>query len=160
MALSSGRVVRWLLLAVAAFLVFAQFVPVDRSNPVSDPGRDIVAQLSPPAPVAAALERSCRDCHSNGTRWPWYSRVAPASWLVADDVHEARRKLNFSEWAGYDTQRAAERLNEICDEVKSGGMPMAKYTLLHRDAALTQQDVSAVCGWAKAERSRLLEPSR
>jgi hypothetical protein len=145
------------LLLLVLFLVVAQFVPLERTSRPADPRRDIVGRLAPPAPVAATFDRSCRDCHSNTVRWPWYSRVAPVSWLVVSDVNEGRRHLNLSEWDAYDQSKAAEKLNEICDEVKSGGMPDFKYTLVHRGAVLSDQDVAAVCGWTTAARAELLQ---
>lgn len=156
MALTARGFIRWSLIVLALFLLVAQFVPLARTNPPADPQRDIVAQLSPPALVSAAFDRSCRDCHAHQTHWPWYSRVAPVSWLVVDDVKTGRRHLNFSEWAGYDTHRAAEKLNEICEQVKSGEMPEFKYSLVHRGAKLSAAEVQAICGWSLAERSRLV----
>jgi hypothetical protein len=149
------RLARWFLVALALFLVAAQLVPLDRTNPPADPQHDIVAQLAPPAAVAAVFERSCRDCHANSTRWPWYSRVAPASWIVLDDVKSGRRHLNLSEWGRYDRTRASEKLKEICEEVKSGEMPDFKYTLIHREAKLSDAEVQAICAWTASARSGL-----
>jgi hypothetical protein len=156
MSMTVKNVARWILVAVLLVLVLAQFAPLERTNPAADPRHDIVAQLAPPAAVSAALERSCRDCHSNSTRWPWYSRVAPVSWLVVDDVKGGRRRLNLSEWGGYDKARAAEKLNEMCEQVKTGEMPDFKYTLIHRDAKLSDAEVQAICTWTTAERARVM----
>lgn len=156
MALTGRSLTRWFLVALAALLVAAQFVPVRRTNPPSDPQRDITAHVAVPPVVASALDRSCRDCHAHRTRWPWYSRVAPVSWMVVDDVNSGRRHLNLSEWAEYDGNKAAEKLKDVCDEITSGEMPDFKYTLLHRDARLSDSEVQAICGWANAERTKLL----
>lgn len=155
MALRAQRFVRWFLIALGVFLIAAQFVPLDRSNPRADPQQDIVARLSPPAVVSAAFDRSCRDCHSNSTRWPWYSRVAPVSWVVVDDVKSGRRHLNLSEWGTYDKARTSEKLNEMCEQVKTREMPDFKYTLIHRDAKLSDAEVEAICGWTAAERASI-----
>lgn len=149
MALQTRRLVRWSLIALAAFLVAAQFIPLDRSNPPSDPQQHFVARLSPPAHVASTLDRACRDCHSNQTTWPLYSHVAPVSWLVVDDVKEGRAHLNFSEWGKLNQRRASRKLEEVCEEVRSGGMPPGKYTLLHPAAKLKPGEVDAICGWAE-----------
>jgi hypothetical protein len=156
MALTARLVARWILIALAVFFVVAQFVPLERSNPPADPRHDIVSQLTPPASVAAAFDRSCRDCHANSTRWPWYSRVAPVSWVVVDDVKSGRRHLNLSVWGSYDKARAAEKLNEICEQVKTGEMPDFKYTLIHRNAVLSDAEVQAICTWTAATRSALV----
>ncbi len=73
-----------------------QLVPVKRSNP------PVEFEVEAPADVHAILERACYDCHSNRTRWPWYSSVAPVSWLVARDVRRGRKELNFTDWPAFD----------------------------------------------------------
>ncbi len=158
MPLTVPRAARWALLAVAAVLVIAQFVPVDRSNPPSDPQQSLAVTAGPPATVAAVLDRSCRDCHSNETRWPWYSRVAPISWLVAGDVEEGRSHLNFSEWALLDNRRRARRLEEICEEITAGAMPDWKYVLMHPEARLSAEEIKAVCDWTRREAAALAAP--
>ncbi|HEV2764900.1 MAG TPA: heme-binding domain-containing protein [Pyrinomonadaceae bacterium] len=146
------RLLKMSLAAVAALLFAAQFVRPARTNPPADASRDIAAHVRVTPQVAGILERSCNDCHSNRTEWPWYSRVAPASWFVADHVQEGRRDLNFSEWP---PSESPELLKKICYEVKTGFMPMTSYTLLHRDARLTPADVQALCDWAASESERL-----
>ena len=149
MAPSAWKFVRVSLLALAALLVVAQLVPLDRSNPPSDPDQHFTVVARPPARVASIVDRSCRDCHTNDTRWPWYSRVAPMSFLVVDDVKEGRAHLNFSEWGKLDARRSALKLEEICEEVKSGSMPERKYTLIHPSAKLSPEEVDAICGWTE-----------
>jgi mono/diheme cytochrome c family protein len=80
--------------------------------------------------------RVCADCHSNGTKWPWYSHVAPASWLVQHDVEEARRKLNISEWGVTAQKRAAD----AADEVREDDMPPLEYKMLHPAARLSDAE--------------------
>ncbi len=96
--------------------------------------------------VGAILDRSCEDCHSNHTRWPWYSHVAPISWLLYRDVTKGRNKLDFSQWA--EEPHSANARMEICDAVSDGSMPLRGYTLLHRNARLSEHDVNLICNWA------------
>src|SRR5687767_12229671 len=96
-----GRTVKIGLTALAVLVLAIQFVRPARTNPATDPAATLHAQTAVPPDVAAILERSCRDCHSNGTRWPWYSNVAPVSWWVIDHVNHGRSHFNFSEWAKY-----------------------------------------------------------
>jgi hypothetical protein len=96
--------------------------------------------------VGAILDRSCQDCHSTGTNWPWYSHVAPVSWIVSKHVSEGREMLDFSEWANQ-PQPPDERA-EICDAVSDGRMPLPAYTLIHRKAKLSKRDVELICDWA------------
>ena len=120
-------------------------VPVRPVAP-SDPAAAFEAVVKPPAHAASVVARSCRDCHSNQTVWPWYSAVAPASWLVARDVREGRAHLNFSEWNIYGAEMSRLRMKAICEEVTEGKMPPKYYTPLHRNARLTANDVGALCG--------------
>ncbi len=127
-----------------AFII-AQFIQPDRTNPPADPSASFEALAKPAAHVAAAIGRSCHDCHSNQTVWPWYSRVAPISWLVASDVNEGRAKLNFSQWNIYSPEMVHIKMRQICREVQSGDMPPAYYLPMHPGAKLTAADVSAIC---------------
>ena len=107
------------------------------------------AAMTVPADAAAVLNRACRVCHSNETTWPWYSGVAPVSWLVIDHVRSGRRHFNYSEWAGYEPEKARKILHGICDEAKDGSMPVGSYTLVHRHARLSEPDVQALCSWTQ-----------
>ena len=96
--------------------------------------------------VGAILDRSCQDCHSSRTTWPWYSRVAPVSWIVSKHVSEGREMLDFSEWANQ--PHSADERMLICNAVSDGAMPLPDYTVMHRNARLSKQDVELICGWA------------
>jgi len=140
--------------AIGAFAVFAglQAIPVDRRNPPVEASRTIFAREALPAKVESVLRRSCQDCHSNQTHWPWYSYVAPVSWIVAHDVHAARRQMNFSEWAGYSDKKRENRLNGICEQVVNGDMPEGKYALIHRRARVTEEERTTICQWVEHAR--------
>ncbi len=132
-------------LALVFAVLIAQFVKVERTNPPVDPSASFEAVAKPSPETAAAIGRACRDCHSNQTAWPWYSRIAPVSWLIASDVKEGRAKLNFSQWNIYSPEMTRIKLGQICDEVKKAEMPPAYYVPMHPEAKLTAADVSAVC---------------
>jgi hypothetical protein len=141
-----------ILVAVVALLLVAQFIPVGRANPPEDPAQTVYSNMPVPPDIAGLLRRACQDCHSNQTVWPWYSQVAPVSWLVARDVTKGRGELNFSEWGRYQARRKDRKLKEICEQVTRGKMPMPVYTLMHPQAKLSDQDQKAMCGWADAAR--------
>src|SRR6476661_10570497 len=107
--------VRNTVISLVVLLVLIQLIPVPRTNPASNPGASFRTMRAPGDPAVAVLNRSCRDCHSNDTVWPWYSRLAPVSWLLYRDVTEGRRHLNLSEFATYDDTRRHRRLTEICE---------------------------------------------
>ena len=133
-----------ILFAAAAVFVAAQFVPVERSNPA------IESQIPAPESVKAVLERSCYDCHSHETRWPWYGYVAPASFLVAYDVREARDEMNFSTWNRYRSDERAEMLSDVPNAINDGQMPPWYYLVMHPGARLSEADRALVNAWANA----------
>ena len=133
---------------LSALFVGIQFVRPPRTNPVSDPA----LALKAPPQVQAILDRSCRDCHSNDTRWPWYSNVAPVSWWLADHIRDGRKELSTSEWASYSARKKSRKLEEICEQVEEGEMPLPSYTWVHREAKLSEEDKRVLCAWAKSER--------
>ena len=138
------RWIRIVLLGLAVLLVGIQLVPVDRSNP---PEQGVVPA---PQPVLAVLQRSCFDCHSNHTRWPWYAYVAPVSWMVANDVHEGRHEMNLTEWNRASARRRARVAAKVWDEVEEGKMPLPSYLRMHPEARLSAEDRALLRGWAEA----------
>ena len=136
-------------LALVLLLGAAQFVQPERTNPPVDPSAAFEAVAKPAPQVAAIVNRSCRDCHTDQTVWPWYSRISPVSWMVARDVKEGRIKLNFSRWNIYGSEMSQIRLRAVCEEVKKGDMPLGHYLPLHPEAKLSAQDVRTLCAAAE-----------
>lgn len=141
------RIVRWASALFIVTLAGSQFIRPARTNPVTDPGRTLAARASVTPEAAAVLDRACRDCHSNDTRWPWYSNVAPVSWFVIDHVNHGRSHFNYSEWAKYEPEEARNLLKDVCGMSRKEEMPLSSYTLVHRGARLSDADVAALCDW-------------
>jgi hypothetical protein len=123
-------------------LVGIQFIPVNRNNP------PVEEEVTASHEVKAILKRACYDCHSHETIWPWYSRVAPVSWLLAWDVGEGREELNFSTWNRYNQKKRDKIIKEIWEEVQEGEMPPWFYLPLHPEAGITDNDRSVLRAWA------------
>lgn len=138
-----------LAIALLLVLIAIQIFQPSRTNPQVDPKRELHASLAVDPGVASAFQRSCNDCHSHRTVWPWYSHAAPVSWLVVADVNQGRKVLNFSDWAGYQPEEQQKQLAQICKEVSEGEMPGLSYTLMHRHAKLSTDDVTAICRWTR-----------
>jgi hypothetical protein len=132
----------WVSAAILALVLILQAVPVERTNPPVGRG-----PLLPPD-VEAILRRSCYDCHSNETAWPWYSYLAPVSWIVTDHVNEGREHLNFSTWNEYEIDDIEHMLEEMAEEVEDGTMPLPSYVRLHRDARLSDSERETLIRWA------------
>jgi heme-binding protein len=147
------KILKWIFVALAAGFALLQLTNPPRTNPPVI--HDLMASSAPPPQVAAMLRASCYDCHSSETRWPWYSHIAPMSWLIANDVKEGRENMNFSDWPNDNPMRAAKRLENMSDEVGSGEMPLPKYTKIHADARLTEIQRKELTDWMDAEAARL-----
>jgi len=126
----------------------AQLVRPERANPTTDASRTIQAHVGTANGLVAVLDRACRDCHSNATVWPWYTQIAPASWLMAYGVTKGRKAVTFSEWAAYSAEQQRLLLAVSCDDARSGKMP-GPYTLLHPEARLSAQEVETICAAAR-----------
>jgi uncharacterized membrane protein len=147
-----GRRAIWAIIwSTAIAIQAAQLIRLDRSNP------SVHGDLSAPPKVKGVLQQSCYDCHSNRTRWPWYSAVAPFSWWIHHEVDEGRRRLNFSSWTDYASDPGTEdqKLEEIAHLIASRSMPPWYYCAMHPGARLTQNQRAAIARWIAAERSSL-----
>ncbi len=139
-----------ILVLIAAFVV-SQGFRIDKSNP------PVRAEISAAPEVGALLHRACYNCHSNETVWPWYSNIAPVSWLIGSDVSEGRQLLNFSDWETYAIDLKAKKLGKIAEEVGDAGMPPWYYVPLHAEARLSDAERTRIRDWTEAERGRLLQ---
>ena len=138
------RALRIVLVVLSIIAALAQFYPVERSNP------PVRADLDAPPEVRKVLRSACYDCHSNETRWPWYSHVAPASWLVHKDVRRARGEMNLSEWGLMRPKDRARLREEMWEEIEAGNMPLPIYRLVHPGARLTEEQRDVLRRWMLA----------
>ncbi|RIW14124.1 cytochrome C [Algoriphagus lacus] len=151
------KVWQYLVGGIAVIGIAVQFVPnelpaVESNNPGDLIGSGIVSEE-----ISGILKTSCYDCHSNETQYPWYSNVAPVSWLVSKDVREAREELNFSTWQDYDMMEQLEKLDDIAIEVKEGEMPLGIYTVIHSSAKLDDAQRQLIVEWAEATMDVVVE---
>jgi hypothetical protein len=149
------KYLKWSAIALALIFAGIQFIRPLRTNPPINEAETIQAKLNVPPEINQVLERSCNDCHSNQTNWVWYSNIAPVSWLMSYHVEEGRLEVNFSEWGKLSAGRVSRKLEEICEQVQTGKMPVWNYVLLHSSAHLTDADKKALCDWAKREQEKI-----
>jgi len=143
--------VKILVTVLVALFLIAQFVQPKRTNPPVVPSRSLQAHVPVPQNVSAILNSACADCHSSQTVWPWYSHVAPISWVVVDDVKTGRSHINFQDWEAQENPKeAAEHLSLICKEVREKGMPLFSYRLMHKKARLSSQEIDTICAWSQS----------
>jgi hypothetical protein len=139
--------VKKLLLGIAMFLIVIQIFMVDKTNPAVIEENDILTATNAPAAVGTILTNACYDCHSNKSRYPWYSNVAPVSWWMKHHINEGREELNFSEWGTYSPEKRNHKLEECLEHVEEGEMPLTSYVILHKEAALTSEEKKTLLDW-------------
>jgi hypothetical protein len=141
---------KWIVIGVIVVLILIQSIRPSRTNPPVIESRGLEAHVLVPIPVQVVLMRACYNCHSSATVWPWYSNVAPVSWLIANDVNTARGHINFQDWeAQINEQEGKEHLGLICKLIRNGTMPPAKYRIMHEDANISPDEVNTVCTWSQ-----------
>ena len=148
---------RWrtILLVLIALVVICSFIhPFGRVKAVHSDAALLQGAQVPPQ-VMSTLQRSCIDCHSEQTRWPWYSHVAPMSWLVESDVSEGRKNWNMSHWNEITPDERQDKLGGVASMVRNRKMPLPQYLLIHRNAKLSDAEVDLLYQWARTERKRV-----
>ena len=139
------------LLIIVALFLLSQLIRPDRTNPPVNPDEALHA----PKKVETVLRRSCYDCHSNETRWPWYSNLAPFSWTIASHVKEGRLALNFSKWQTIPEKIKIKRLKRAIQTTSNNMMPLPSYLWLHKEAKLSKSDKMLLKTWFEQELAKL-----
>ena len=147
-----GKILRWSLAALAIVFLLLQLVQPARTNPPVK--NDFLKATQAPPEIAGWFRAACYDCHSDETRWPWYSYIAPVSWQIVRDVNHGRRHVNLSEWPT-NAELARKKIENMSDEIDDGDMPLKKYTLIHKDARLTDKQRNELTQWLDAEAKAL-----
>ncbi len=150
------RIVKIVLICLAVVFLGIQFVRIDKSNPPIETEKTMEAAINVPPDIQQIMARSCNDCHSNKTVYPWYSNVAPVSWWMRNHINDAKRELNVSEYATYTPKKQERKLKEVCEQVRSGEMPLPSYLIIHRSSVLSQSEIDAICAWTDAERKKIV----
>ncbi len=136
-------------LVLAVVFLAIQFYPTPRNTGEIHGPKHIAKFVEVPAGVEAILVKACYDCHSNGTRYPWYARLQPVAWWMGTHVDDGKRHLNFSEFGGYEAKKRKTKLELSYDAVDLGHMPLPSYTWAHRDAVLTDAEKKTFLDWCE-----------
>lgn len=152
MAKGKGKLIaKYIFIGLVCVFIVMQFFRVDQTNPKIEPAKDFIAITNPPADIKKMLESACYDCHSDVTKYPWYSNIAPVSWWMRDHIDEGKSHLNFSVWADYNEDKANHKLHECEEEVEEGKMPLDSYTWTHGDAKLSKEQREKLAEWFKSK---------
>jgi hypothetical protein len=140
---------RKMLIVIVSLLVLIQFIRPEKNTGIADTEKDITHSVTVSPEVKNILEKSCYDCHSNHTEYPWYANIQPvASWL-ANHVNEGKDELNFSEFDTFKLKRKIKKMKKVADEVKKDGMPLNSYLIIHKDAVLSEDQKNKLIKWAE-----------
>lgn len=150
-----GRRFRWLLIVILFIFIIIQFFQPEKNNNDVFTTNDITSVVDVPDSVQQVLDVACYDCHSNNTRYPWYTNIQPVGWWLQDHIKDGKRHLNFNEFAaippreGKSTkERQIKKLHEIKETVEKGEMPLSSYTIIHKEAVLSKRQKQLIVTWA------------
>ncbi len=127
-----------LIILLVAFIMI-QFFPIDKNNPPVNEGMDFLQIKNTPEPMAKLIRNSCYDCHSNESKYPFYSSIQPFGWFLKNHIDEGRKVLNFSTFATYEKKRQAHKLDEVTEMLDSKEMPLESYLIAHPEAKLSDE---------------------
>lgn len=144
-----------ILLVLLAGIIIIQFIHPKKNRAAGVQPNHIGHTLPVPADVKLILEKACNDCHSNNTRYPWYSKMQPVDWWLNNHVVDGKKHLNFDEYTNRSLRFQYHKLEEIAEQVKEGEMPLDSYTWTHKDAILTESEKQTLIRWADGLRDSL-----
>lgn len=147
--------VKKIVIVLLVVLVIIQFFRPAKNIATAKSANDITARIAVPADVQGILNKACYDCHSNNTRYPWYAEVQPVAWWLNGHIQDGKRHLNFSEFFSYPLRKQYKKLDETAEMVKEGEMPLKSYTLIHKDADLTQAEKEKLTAWTSSVMSNM-----
>ena len=137
------------LVALLVVLVILQFFQIDKTNPEFDANQDFLKMHEAPTEIASTIKAACYDCHSNQSVYPWYTYVQPVGWFVKNHIEEGKEHLNFSEFETYTPKKQAHKLEECYELIEKGEMPLSSYTIIHKEAALTETQQTELVNYFK-----------
>lgn len=148
------KIIKKILLGLLViFLVLQAFRPAKNNS--KDVSKDITNTYQVPDDVKYIFTKSCNDCHSNNTNYPWYAEVQPVSWWLDDHIKDGKKHFNLNEFSGYRIAKQYKKLEECIEQVKEGEMPLPSYTRLHRDAILTESEKQTLYAWCETVRDTI-----
>lgn len=148
-----------ILIAIVVILLISQFIQPARNNGSAETPADITHVTPVPDSIMSLLKASCYDCHSDYTKYPWYSSITPINWWLNNHVEEGKRELNFSTIASATFKRKARKMKEIAEQVEKHEMPMDSYLWIHNEAKLNESQRKMLIDWAKHAAQQVMQDS-
>lgn len=148
-------IIKRIVLLIVVVFIGIQFVPTTYNQSDTLLETDISNTFDIPSKIQTLLENSCYDCHSNNTYYPWYNNIQPMSWMMERHIKNGKKELNFSEFGAYSKRRKKSKIKSIINQIKDDEMPLSSYTLLHRNAILSESDKLLIINWMENQRNNL-----
>ena len=148
--------IKYILFILLAGVLLIQFFRPERNRGTLEVGSDMLTYLEAPPALGEKLKNACYDCHSNNTEYPWYSQVAPVSWVLARHIREGKEEVNFSEFGNLEKREMIGVLSELCEVVEEGVMPLPGYVSMHKEAAFGTEEIELLCEWSEMEALKLM----
>ena len=149
------KVFKLVILVLITGLVGIQFFPASLNQNATISLTDFNKTFNVPNDIQNLLKTSCYDCHSNNTKYPWYSKIQPGAWIMENHIKEGKEELNFSEFGAYSKRKQKSKLKSIISQIKDGEMPLLSYTLIHQDAKLSEKEKQILEEWLTNLRDNL-----
>lgn len=146
------KIVKKILLILLVLIVIAQFFGPEKNQGDLASVQPFLDETNPPETVKAILKESCYDCHSDVTRYPWYNKITPVNYWLAEHVNDGKKHFNFSNWVGNSTKRKDNKMEELIEMVEEKEMPLESYIVVHQEAKLSDDQIKAIVDWAKQVR--------
>jgi hypothetical protein len=147
-SLFTKRNFKRLLLFLGITFIIIQFFHPDRNISSAEPTNHISKQFPVSSAIKNVLDKSCGDCHSNNTAYPWYFNIQPVAWWLANHIEEGKREVNFDEFASYSLRRQFRKFKEIKEQIEEGEMPLSSYTFMHKDALMSPEQKQSLIKWS------------
>lgn len=147
--------IKKILIVLLLVLVIIQFIKPEKNLSAASSPNDIFAHYQTPDSTKQLIKTACYDCHSNNTVYPWYSEVQPVAWWLNNHIKDAKSEINFSEFATFAPKKADHKMKEVMDEVKEEEMPLKSYSIIHKNARLTDAQRLTIINWAKQIRAQI-----
>lgn len=141
------KILKIIAIVALVALIGIQFIPITRNQSDIVPATDFIATYNPPKEVERIFRTSCYDCHSNNTEYPWYNKIQPVAMYLEEHIEHGKEEFNFNEFGDYSDRRKKSKLKSIIGQVKKGKMPLESYTLIHRDANISNTEKEKIVSW-------------
>lgn len=147
--------IKKILLALLVVFILIQFFRPKKNISEGVQANNIETKYAVPADVKNILHKACYDCHSNNTKYPWYNNIQPVTWWLEEHIKDGKKELNFDEFTNTSLRRQYHKLEEIEEQVKEGEMPLKSYTIIHKNAILTDAEKNAVYAWVASTKAAM-----